>query len=71
MNICTVKGCGTKTTPHSQLCQRCFTMLSRGLLMPSGAWFAVELQFLNEQNHHAMEQVRLLHDKVNELEESK
>jgi len=46
-------------------------MLSRGLLMPSGAWFAVELQFLNEQNHHAMEQVRLLHDKVNELEESK
>lgn len=69
MTRCVVKGCGTKTPPHTQLCERCHVMLSRGLLMPSNAWFAVELHFLNEQNHHAMEQVRLLHDKVNALSE--
>jgi len=42
-------------------------MLSQGSIMPSTAWFAVELEFVNQQNHHAMEQVRLLHDKVNDL----
>jgi len=68
---CVVKGCGAKTRPHTQLCQRCEVMLSRGMLMPSGAWFAIELEFLNTQNHHAMEQVRQLHDKVNELMEEK
>jgi len=67
MTRCIVKGCGTKTPPKNQLCERCYVMLSRGVLMPSGAWFAVELEFLHQQNHHAMEQVRLLHDKVNEL----
>jgi hypothetical protein len=35
--------------------------------MPSSAWFVAELEFLSTQNHHAMEQVRVLHDKVNEL----
>jgi len=71
MNRCVVKGCGTNTPPNIQLCQRCFTMLSRGVLMQSTAWFATELEFLNTQNYHAMEQVRQLHDKVNELMEEK
>lgn len=66
-NMCAVKGCGTRTEAQEQLCPRCFVMLSRGVLMPSGAWFAVELDFLNQQNHTAMEQIRLLHDRVNEL----
>lgn len=67
MTICVVKGCGNRTPQHTQLCERCHVMLSRGLLMPSGAWFAIELEFLHQQNHCAMEQVRKLHDKVNEL----
>ena len=46
-------------------------MLSRGVLMQSPAWFATELEFLNTQNYHAMEQVRKLHDRVNELMEEK
>ncbi len=46
-------------------------MLSRGLLMQSTAWFAVEMEFLNTQNYHAMEQVRQLHDRVNERMEEK
>jgi len=69
MNICTVKGCGGRPPKHSQLCERCHVMLSRGLLMPSAAWLAVELEFLATQNHYAMEQVRQLHDRVEELEE--
>lgn len=71
MNRCVVKGCGTKTPPGAQLCERCHVMLSRGVLMQSPAWFATELEFLNTQNHYAMEQVRQLHDKVNELMEEK
>jgi len=66
---CVVKGCGTKTPPGTQLCERCHVMLSRGVLMQSTAWFATELEFLNTQNYHAMEQVRQLHAKVNELME--
>ncbi len=69
MTRCVVKGCGTKTPPNVQLCERCHVMLSRGLLMQSPAWFATELEFLNTQNYYAMEQVRQLHDKVNELME--
>ena len=71
MTRCVVKGCGTKTPHNTQLCERCHVMLSRGLLMQSPAWFAVEMEFLNTQNYHAMEQVRQLHDKVNELMEEK
>jgi hypothetical protein len=71
MTRCVVKGCGTKTPPGTQLCERCHVMLSRGVLMQSPAWFATELEFLNTQNYHAMEQVRRLHDKVNELMEEK
>jgi len=71
MTRCVVKGCGAKTPPHTQLCSRCHVMLSRGLVMPSGAWFAIELEFLTQQNHTAMEQIRHLHDKVNELMEEK
>ena len=67
MTRCVVKGCGTKTPPHTQLCERCHVMLSRGLLLPSGAWFAVEMEFLNQQNQCTIEQVRKLHDRVNEL----
>jgi len=67
MTRCVVKGCGTKTSPSAQLCERCHVMLSRGLLLPSGAWFAVEMEFLNQQNQCTIEQVRKLHDRVNEL----
>lgn len=67
MPRCIVKCCGGRTPPGAQLCERCHVMLSRGVLMQSPAWFATELEFLNTQNHHAMEQIRMLHDKVNEL----
>jgi hypothetical protein len=42
-------------------------MLSRGILLDSHAWFALELDFLATQNHYAMEEVRRLHAQVNEL----
>ena len=64
---CIVKGCGTKAEEQGQLCFKCNVMLSRGLLLPSGAWFAVEMEFLNQQNQCTIEQVRKLHDQVNEL----
>ncbi len=67
MTKCLVKGCTGKTFKDRGLCSRCYVMLSQGSLLPSSAWFAVELEFVNQQNHHAMEQVRLLHDKVNDL----
>jgi len=37
--------------------------------MESKAWFVMEMEFMHTQNHFAMEQVRELHDKVNELSE--
>jgi len=64
---CIVRGCGGEAPHHTQLCERCHVMLSRGILMDSPAWFATELAFLNQQNHYAMESVRQLHDKVNDL----
>lgn len=67
MTQCIVKGCESRAPSNDQLCQRCEVMLSRGLLMSSGAWFAVELDFLNQQNYHAVEQIRLLNDKVSHL----
>lgn len=53
----------------AQLCPLCHYMLSTGDIRQSTAWFASELEFLNKQNDHAMEQVRLLHEQVNELME--
>lgn len=64
---CIVKGCGNRRPEHLQLCGRCHAILTKGVLLSSPAWFVTELEFLNQQNHFAMEQVRKLHDKVNEL----
>lgn len=69
MTRCVVKCCGSRTPEGTQLCERCYVMLSRGLVLESPAWFATELEFLATQNHYAMEEIRRLHDKVNELME--
>lgn len=53
-----------------QLCPRCHAILSKGVLLSSGAWFVTELEFLNQQNYFAMEEVRKLHARVVELEEA-
>ena len=67
-NTCLVRGCGGHAQEDIELCERCYVMLSRGLLMPSPAWFATELEFMNKQNHEAMQKIC---DLNSELEEAK
>lgn len=66
---CIVKGCRNPLSLVGPLCRPCYVMLSRGVVMESKAWFVMEMEFMHTQNHFAMEQVRELHDKVNELSE--
>jgi len=67
-NTCLVRGCGGSSQDDIQLCERCYVMLSRGLLMPSTSWFATELEFVNKQNQEAMQKIC---DLSSELEEAK
>lgn len=67
-NICLVRGCGGRVQDDIKLCDRCYVMLSRGLLMPSAAWFATELEFMDKQNHQAIQRIC---DLSKELEEAK
>ena len=63
---CIVRNCGK----HAQkvICEDCFKMLATSVIDPkSSAWFVTELVFMAQQNDAAMEQVRHLHTKVNEL----
>lgn len=63
---CIVRGCGNRSRHDEDLCFSCYDILSEGILKPSTAWFVTELDFLHEQNAAAMEQVRVLHAKLNE-----
>lgn len=64
---CLVRGCGGRIQPDSELCERCYVMLSRGVLIPSAAWFATELEFLNRQNEEAMNRICDLHREIEDL----
>jgi len=68
MSECIVRGCAGQAPNLQGVCFRCHTMLRTGKVMPSQAWFAAELQFLMEQNEAAMEHVRQLHNKIDQME---
>lgn len=63
---CVVRNCGKPAIKI--ICEDCFKILATGVIDPkSSAWFVTELVFMAQQNDAAMEQVRHLHAKVNEL----
>lgn len=64
---CMVRGCSGRIQPESELCERCYVMLSRGILIPSTAWFATELEFTNTQNEEAMNRICDLHREIEDL----
>lgn len=66
---CAVRGCTKDRAPDMNICFRCNTMLVTGRLMSSHAWFAVELEYLMEQNGELAENVRKLNERIDELED--
>lgn len=66
---CAVRGCIQERAPDMNICFRCNTMLATGRLMPSHAWFAVELEHLMQQNEALAEHVRKLNERIDELED--
>ena len=63
---CAVRGCTQERAPDLNTCFRCNTMLATGRLMPSHAWFAVELEYLMQQNEALAEHVRKLNERIDE-----
>lgn len=68
MSECIVRGCAGQAADQQGVCFRCHSMLRTGKVMPSHAWFAMELEYLMEQNEALAEHVRQLNNKIDQMD---